>query len=148
MELRIQMRLLLEELFQEYEEHYPSMYFVFQKFEHQFVFTDVNQELLQSVHQQREDFIGRTLDTAPHLGDEETRRKLKTIYPLAWAGKKIIFYCFPISNLDILVITYLEPQYVNGQVFQVKGRCASFHKNEIQDTLEQLEQFVILESLP
>ncbi|PGT54835.1 hypothetical protein COD86_19080 [Bacillus cereus] len=144
----MQFRLLLEKLFQEYEELYPRMYFVFQKVEQQFVFTDVNQELLQSVHQQKEDFIGQTLDTVPHLGDEETRQKLKTIYPLAWAGKKIIFYCFPISNVDIYVITYLEPQYVNGQVFQVMGRCASFHKNEVPDTLEQLDQFVVLESLP
>ncbi|OQR53390.1 hypothetical protein [Bacillus sp. CDB3] len=147
MELKMQLCLLLEKLFHEYEEHYPSMYFVFQKVEHQFVFTDVNQELLQSVHQQREDFIGQTLDTAPHLGDEETRRKLKTIYPLAWAGKTIIFYCFPVSNLDIFVITYLEPLYVNQQVVQVMGRCASFHKNEFQDTLEHLEQFVTFEVL-
>ncbi|KXY84375.1 MULTISPECIES: hypothetical protein [Bacillus] len=147
MNLKMQLRLLLEKLFQEYEERYPRMYFVFQKVEQQFVFTDVNQELLQSVHQQREDFIGQTLDTAPHLGDEETRKKLKTIYPLAWEGKKIIFYCFPISNLDILVITYLEPLYVNQQVVQVRGRCASFHKNELQDTVEQLEQFVTFEVL-
>ncbi|MBJ8113914.1 hypothetical protein JDS99_31120, partial [Bacillus cereus group sp. N6] len=87
-----------------------------------------------------------TLDTAPHLGDEETRQKLKTIYPLAWTGKKIIFYCFPVSNLDIFVITYLELHYVNGQVFQVMGRCASFPKNEFQETLEQLEQLVTFES--
>ncbi|CUB58913.1 hypothetical protein BN2127_JRS10_04690 [Bacillus subtilis] len=142
----MQFRLLLENLFQEYEECYPSMYFIFQKVEQQFVFTDVNPELLQSVHQQRKDFIGQTLDTAPHLGDEETRRKLKTIYPLAWAGKKIIFYCFPDSNMDIFVITYLEPHYVNGQAFQVMGRCASFHKNEFQDELKQLEQFVTFEA--
>ncbi|PGT50479.1 hypothetical protein COD86_07755 [Bacillus cereus] len=147
MELKMQLRLLLEKLFQEYEEHHSSMYFIFQKVEHQFVFTDVNQELLQSVHQQREDFIGQTLDTAPHLGDEETRQKLKTIYPLAWTGKKIIFHYFPVSNLDIFVITYLEPHYVNGQVFQVMGRCASFHKNEFQEPVEQLEQFVTFESL-
>ncbi|HHT7228411.1 TPA: hypothetical protein ACTZ5W_005784 [Bacillus cereus] len=75
MELKMQMRLFLEELFQEYEAHHPSMYFVFQKVEYQFVFTDANQELLQSVHQQREDFIGRTLDTATHLGDAETRKQ-------------------------------------------------------------------------
>ncbi|MGX5481532.1 hypothetical protein ACWKTG_29575 [Bacillus thuringiensis] len=55
MNLKMQFRLLLEKLFQEYEECYPRMYFVFQKVEQQFVFTDVNQELLQSVHQQREE---------------------------------------------------------------------------------------------
>ncbi|OQR54754.1 hypothetical protein [Bacillus sp. CDB3] len=147
MELKIQLRLLLEKLFQEYEEHHPRMYFVFQKVEHQFVFTDVNQELLRSVHQQREDFIVQTLDTAPDLGDEGRRQKLKTIYPLAWSGKRAIFYHFPVSNLDIFVITYLEPHYVNGQVFQVMGRCASFHKNEFQDTLEHLDQFVTFEVL-
>ncbi|WP_144641369.1 hypothetical protein [Bacillus cereus] len=145
MELKMQLRLLLEKLFQEYEEHHTSMYFAFQKVEHQFIFTNVNQELLRTVHQRREDFLGQTLDTAPHFGDEETRKKLKTIYPLAWAGKKIIFYCFPVSNVDIFMITYLEPQYVKGRVFQVIGRCASFHKNEFQDTLKQLGQFVTFE---
>ncbi|WP_256869911.1 hypothetical protein [Bacillus sp. CDB3] len=45
------------------------------------------------------------------------------------------------------MITYLEPHYVNGQVFQVMGRCSSFHKNEVQETVEQLEQFVTFESL-
>ncbi|MED2997367.1 hypothetical protein MKY89_28680 [Bacillus sp. FSL W7-1294] len=39
------------------------MYFIFQKVERQFDFSDVNQELLQSVHQQRKDFIGQKLDT-------------------------------------------------------------------------------------
>ncbi|WP_257141325.1 hypothetical protein [Bacillus toyonensis] len=45
------------------------------------------------------------------------------------------------------MITYLEPHYVNGQVVQVMGHCASFHKNEFQETLEQLEQFVTFENL-
>ncbi|MEK4503506.1 hypothetical protein [Bacillus sp. FSL R12-0069] len=72
MNLKRQFHQLLEKLFQEYEERYPSMYFIFQQVERQFVFLDVNQKLLQSVHQQRKDFIGQTLDTATHLGDEET----------------------------------------------------------------------------
>ncbi|MED2997336.1 hypothetical protein MKY89_28510 [Bacillus sp. FSL W7-1294] len=45
--------------------------------------------------------------------------------------------------MDIFVITYLEPQYENQQIVQVRGRCASFHKNEIQGTLEQIQQFII-----
>ncbi|WP_086387629.1 hypothetical protein [Bacillus thuringiensis] len=40
----------------------------------------MNQALLQTVHQQRTDFVGQTIDTAPHLGDEATRKKLKNIY--------------------------------------------------------------------
>ncbi|OQR54755.1 hypothetical protein CDB3_22095 [Bacillus sp. CDB3] len=58
-------------------------------------------------------FVGHALDTAPNQGDEATRQKLKVIYPLAWSGKRVIFYHFPVSNLDIFVITYLEPHYVN-----------------------------------
>ncbi|WP_154696005.1 hypothetical protein [Bacillus sp. FSL K6-0067] len=45
--------------------------------------------------------------------------------------------------MDIFVITYLEPQYKNQQIGQVIGRCASFHKNEVQGTLEQIQQFVV-----
>ncbi|PEL95624.1 hypothetical protein CN602_28225 [Bacillus cereus] len=139
---------LLEKLLQDYEKHHSHMYFMFQKNEGDYVFTDVNQALLQTVHQQRTDFVGQTIDTAPHLGDEATRQKLKTIYPLAWSGKKVIFYCFPDRNADIFVITYLEPQYEKGKVVQVRGRCASFDKNEFQDTLQYLEEFVTFEMLP
>ncbi|HHL0974186.1 TPA: hypothetical protein ACQUHP_005933, partial [Bacillus cereus] len=69
-------------------------------------------------------------------------------YPLAWSGKKVIFYCFPDRNVDIFVITYLEPQYEQGEVVQVRGRCASFDKNEFKDTLQYLEEFVTFEMLP
>ncbi|HHL0973865.1 TPA: hypothetical protein ACQUHP_005551 [Bacillus cereus] len=138
---------LLEELLQEYEKSHSRMYFVFKKIEEQYVFTNVNQELLQAVHQQRTDFVGQTIDTAPHLGDEATRIKLKTIYPLAWSGKKVIFYCFPDRNINIFVITYLEPQYEQGKIVQVVGRCAAFDKNASQDMLPYLEEFVTFEVL-
>ncbi|HDR8117850.1 hypothetical protein ACO1D2_00785 [Bacillus thuringiensis] len=139
---------LLEELLQDYEKHHSRMYFMFKQDEGDYVFTDVNQALLQTVHQQRTDFVGQTIDTAPHLGDEAARKKLKNIYPLAWSGKKVIFYCFPDRNVDIFVITYLEPQYEQGEVVQVRGRCASFDKNEFQDTLQYLEEFVTFEMVP
>ncbi len=139
---------LLEELLQDYEKHHSRMYFMFKKNRDHYVFTDVNQALLQAVHQQRTDFVGQTIDTAPHLGDEATRMKLKTIYPLAWSGENVIFYCFPDRNVEIFVITYLEPQFENGKVVQVRGRCASFNKNEFQDTLQHLEEFVTFERIP
>ncbi|PHG61811.1 hypothetical protein COI59_21655 [Bacillus toyonensis] len=139
---------LLEELLLEYEQQHSSMYFVFRKIEEQYVFTDVNEALLQAVNQQRTDFVGQTVDTAPHLGDEATRTKLRTIYPLAWSGKKVIFYCFPDRNMDIFVVTYLEPQYARGQIVEVIGRCASFDKSKFKDTLQHLESFVTFEVLP
>ncbi|CUB53900.1 hypothetical protein BN2127_JRS10_02511 [Bacillus subtilis] len=85
---------LLEELFQGYEKHRSRMYFVFQKKEEQYIFTDVNQELLQALHQQRADFVGKTIDTAPHLGDEVTRAKLKKFSH--WPGQvnRLFFIVF------------------------------------------------------
>ncbi|MEK4503877.1 hypothetical protein [Bacillus sp. FSL R12-0069] len=88
----------------------------------------MNESLLQTIHQQREDFVEQTLYNAPNLGDEATRQKLKGIYSLAWSGKKVIFYYFPVINVDIFVITYLEPQYENPQIVQVRGRCAHTHQ--------------------
>ncbi|MGR5993003.1 hypothetical protein ACT7C9_00345 [Bacillus cereus] len=81
----------------------------------------MNQALLQTVHQQRTDFVGQTIDTAPHLGDEATRKKLKKHLSISLVRKKVIFYCFPDRNVDIFVITYLEPQYEKGKVVQVRG---------------------------
>lgn len=40
----------------------------------------MNESLLQTIHQQREDFVEQTLYTAPNLGDKATRQKLKGIY--------------------------------------------------------------------
>ncbi|MBG9611659.1 hypothetical protein [Bacillus cereus] len=99
------------------------MHILFQKTEKHYVFTDLNQVLLQTVHQERMDFVGQTPDTAPHLGNEATRMKLKTIYSLAWSGEKVIFHYFPDRNVDIFVITYLDSQYEQGEVVQVRGRC-------------------------
>ncbi|WP_256869953.1 hypothetical protein [Bacillus sp. CDB3] len=145
MKLKMYFRSLLEELFREYEKQYPPMYFIFQKVKEQFVCTDINECLLQALHQQREDYIGHTVDTARSIGDEAMKQKLKTIYSLAWTGKNIIFCYFPVENVDIFMIMYLEPQYVNQQVDRVRAHCASFQKNEFQGTFEHLEQFVTFE---
>ncbi|MEK4677598.1 MULTISPECIES: hypothetical protein [Bacillus] len=136
---------LLEKLLKEYENHHSPLYFEFKKIKEHYVFTDVNQALLQTINRQRADFIGQTLETAPHLGDKATRTKLKTIYPLAWSGKKVIFYGFPAANMDIFMITYLEPQYAKGEVVQVRGRCASFDKNELPDVAQHTKEFVTFE---
>ncbi|WP_340800419.1 hypothetical protein [Bacillus sp. FSL K6-0067] len=88
----------------------------------------MNESLLQTIHQQRADFVEQTLYNASNLGDKATRQKLKEIYSLAWSGKKVIFYYFPVINVDIFVITYLEPQYENQQIVQVRGRCTHAHQ--------------------
>ncbi|MGH0883381.1 hypothetical protein COJ60_28915 [Bacillus cereus] len=146
--MKISLCSLLEELFQEYEQHHSRMYFVFKKIEKQYTFTDVNQTLLQAVRQQKSDFVGRNLDTAPHLGDEATREKLKNIYLVAWSGKKIFFPWSPNRNMDIFMIIYLEPQYEKENVIQVIGRCASFDKNEFRDKTKYFDGFVALEASP
>ncbi|MEK4503504.1 hypothetical protein [Bacillus sp. FSL R12-0069] len=138
---------LLEELLQEYEKYHSRIYFVFKKIEGHYVFTDVNDELLQDSNQKRADVVGKTIDTAPHFRNKATRRKLKTIYSLAWSDKKVIFYHFPDDNVDKFVITHLEPQYEKGELVQVMGRCASFDKNEFQDILQYFDEFVTFEIL-
>ncbi|HDR3658541.1 TPA: hypothetical protein QCO67_005079 [Bacillus cereus] len=139
---------LLETLLQDYEKHYSYMYFTFKKDKGHYIITDVNQTLLQTIYRKKADLVGQTIEAIPHIEGEETRTKLQTIYSLAWSGKKVIFYAVPNRNTDIFIITYLEPQYEKGEVVQVRGRCASFDKNEFPDVGQYLEKFVTFEMLP
>ncbi|PGA93017.1 hypothetical protein COL93_26150 [Bacillus toyonensis] len=119
------------------------MYFTFQKSGNDFLFTEICQELLNSICQNRDDFIGKTVDTASHIGDQATRNKLKKLYTLAWDQKRVLFYYFPTQTPDIFVVTYLEPQYSYDPKMEIKGRCMPIYKKDIQDLLQHDEQFLV-----
>ncbi|MED3080166.1 hypothetical protein [Bacillus wiedmannii] len=116
------------------------MYFTFQKLEDDFVFTDICSELLHSILQKRDDLVGKTVDTALHIGDKVIRKKLKQLYTLAWDQKRILFYYFPDRNPDIFIITYLESQNDHNQVAEVIGRCMPVYKKDLQFPLQYVDQ--------
>lgn len=118
------------------------MYFTFQKFENDFVFTDICPELLDFILQKRDDLVGQTVDTAPHIGDTITRKKLKQLYTLAWNRKKVLFYYFPHKNPNIFIITYLAPKNDDNQVAEVIGRCMPVYKKDLQYPLQHVDQFL------
>ncbi|KXY83970.1 hypothetical protein MKY89_29155 [Bacillus sp. FSL W7-1294] len=118
------------------------MYFTFQKSEDDFVFTDICPELLDSILQKQDDLIGKTVDTALHIGDKVTRKKLKQLYTLAWNQKKVLFYYFPDKNPDVFIITYLEPQNDHNQVTKVIGHCMPIYKKNLQYPLQHVDQFL------
>ncbi|MBG9936170.1 hypothetical protein ABB04_07625 [Bacillus tropicus] len=118
------------------------MYFTFQKSEDDFVFTDICPELLDSILQKQDDLIGKTVDTALHIGDKVTRKKLKQLYTLAWNQKRILFYYFPDENPDVFIITYLEPQNDHNQVTKVIGHYMPIYKKNLQYPLRQVDQFL------
>ncbi|MGR5996107.1 hypothetical protein ACT7C9_31930 [Bacillus cereus] len=118
------------------------MYFTFQKSGDDFVFTDICPELLDSILQKRDDLIGKTVDTASYIGDNITRKKLKQLYTLAWHQKGVVFYYFPDKNPNIFIITYLESQKYNNQVREVKGRCMTISKADLEFPLQHVHQFL------
>lgn len=118
------------------------MYFTFQKSDDDFVFTDIGPELLDLIHQKRENWIGKTVATTPYIKDAVIREKLKQLYTLAWNQKKVLFYYFPNQNPDIFIITYLEPQYHQNQVIEIIGRCIPIYKKDIQIPLQHVNQFL------
>ncbi|PEA06303.1 hypothetical protein [Bacillus cereus] len=118
------------------------MYFIFQKSGDDFVFTDICPELLNSILQKRDDWVGKTVDTAPHIGDKVTRGKFKQLYTLAWNQKRVLFYYFPDKNPDVFIITYLEPQSYHNQVTEVIGRCMPVYKKDLQYPLRYFDQFL------
>ncbi|MEK4503540.1 hypothetical protein [Bacillus sp. FSL R12-0069] len=116
------------------------MYFTFQKSEDDFVFTDICPELDNAILQKRDDLVGKTVDTAPYIGDKVTRKKLKQLYTLAWNQKKVLFYYFPYQNPDIFIITYLESQNDHNRITEVIGRCMSVYKKDLQYPLLHVDQ--------
>ncbi|EEM44709.1 hypothetical protein P4G85_06235 [Bacillus cereus] len=120
------------------------MYFTFQKLEDDFVFTDICPELLNLIFQKRDDLVGKLVDTALHIGDKITRKKLKQLYTLAWNQKKVVFYYFPDKNPDVFIITYLESQKDYNQTTKVMGRCIAIYKRDLQYPLQHAEQVLAL----
>ncbi|PEP84864.1 hypothetical protein [Bacillus toyonensis] len=118
------------------------MYFTFQKSGDDFIFTDVCPELLDSILQKRDDLVGKTVDSASHIGDQATRKKLKKLYKLAWNQKRVLFYYFPDKTPDLFIITYLESQNDHNQVTEVIGRCMPVYKKDVLSPLEHLDQFL------
>ncbi|MED3037958.1 hypothetical protein CBR56_28770 [Bacillus thuringiensis] len=118
------------------------MYFTFQKSEDDFVFTDICPELLDSILQKRDDLVGKTADTALHIGDKVTRKKLKKLYTLAWNQKRVLFYYFPDKNPEVFIMTYLESQNDHNQVKGVIGRCMPVYKKDLQYSLRHVDQFL------
>lgn len=118
------------------------MYFIFQKSKDDFVFTDICPELLNLILQKQDDLVGKSVDTALHIGDKATRKKLKQLYTLAWNQKKVLYYYFPYKNPDIFIITYLEPQHDHNQVTKVIGHCMPVYKKDLQFPLRHVDQFL------
>ncbi|PEQ47971.1 hypothetical protein [Bacillus cereus] len=118
------------------------MYFTFQKSGGDFVFTDVCPELLNLILQKRDDFVGKTVDCASHIGDQAIRKKLKHLYTLAWNQKRVLFYYFPDKTPDLFIITYLEYQNNHNQVTEVIGRCIPVYKKDISFPLGHINQFL------
>ncbi|TJZ99917.1 hypothetical protein FA950_29395 [Bacillus thuringiensis] len=120
------------------------MYFTLKKIDNEFVFTDICSELLELTCQNREDLIGKTLDTATHIGDEDLRNKLRKIYILAWNQKRVLFYYFPIQNPDVFIIIYLEPQHVHNEIIEIKGRCMPIFIKDLEGELplQHVNQFL------
>ncbi|CUB53895.1 hypothetical protein BN2127_JRS10_02508 [Bacillus subtilis] len=117
------------------------MYFIFQKSGDDFIFTDICSELLDLLFQKRDDLVGKTVDSAPYIGDKATKKKLNQLYTLAWNQKRVLFYYFPDTTPDLFMITYLESQKYHNQVTEVIGRCIPVYKKDLQYPLQHVNQF-------
>ncbi|KXY81861.1 MULTISPECIES: hypothetical protein [Bacillus] len=118
------------------------MHFKFKKQNETFIFTDICPELLKLNGLKRDDLIGKTIDTASHIGNKVKRDKLKQLYALAWNQQRVLFYYFPDKNPDIFNIVYLEPHNYYNQVKEVIGRCVPVYKKELQYPLQHADQYL------
>ncbi|WP_144641363.1 hypothetical protein [Bacillus cereus] len=119
------------------------MYYTFQKSGDDFIFTDICPALLDSILQKRDDFVGKTVDTASHIGDKVTRKHLKQLYTLAWYQKRVLFYYFPDKTPDLFIITYLESQNDYNRGTEVMGRCMPVYKKNVPSSFGHIDQFLL-----
>ncbi|MCZ8497514.1 hypothetical protein [Priestia megaterium] len=147
MRAEIDVSLLFKKAIKEYEEKYGKMTFSFRKEKDHFVFTSINDSLLNLLRIDRNEFVGKSLEDDISCIGHDLNRLLKEVYPLAWNGNTIVFYCIPSTNKDTLLIATLAPKFSNKKVNEVLGSCVPLSKEEFNEeliTLENLKSFIII----
>lgn len=140
--LKLYLQSILEELILEYEQQYSSRHFTLKKLGNEIIFIDINNALLQSIHQTEADFIGKPVHTAFCLKSESEKKKLKEAYLSVWSGKKILHYYYPYNNPNIFLVVYSEPKFHKNEVIQIIGRCACFSKENLPEMIEFTCDFI------
>jgi hypothetical protein len=139
--------LLLKKMIKEFEKTNGTLSFKFKKKNTNFIITDINSLLLNALGAQRNEFIGQDLANIDYIGDD-LNLKLNVVYPLAWNGQTVAFYCTPITKNNIFFIVTLTPIIYDNKVTEVVGICIPLDKKEYKKvfaTLKDLKSFVVLE---
>jgi hypothetical protein len=130
---------LFDKLIEEYQDSHGEMRFSFIRKRNTFIYTDVTSPLLKALNTTRDEFVGKSVDNRPFIGDD-LAVKLKEIYPAAWGGKRVIFYCVPNQSTNTFFVATLKPQINNNKVVEVMGNCVPLDKEEFKDTLHILKK--------
>ncbi|MFJ7367555.1 hypothetical protein ACIQWQ_26165 [Peribacillus frigoritolerans] len=146
MENNINLMSLFDKFIKEYEDSNGEMRFAFIRKRNTFIYTDVTSPLLKALNTTRDEFVGKSVDNRPFIGDD-LAVKLEEIYPAAWGGKRVVFYCVPCQSTNAFFVTTLKPQIDNNKVVEVMGTCVPLDKNEYKDTLHLLKKLKPFEIL-
>ncbi|MEC2057405.1 hypothetical protein I6J18_04435 [Peribacillus psychrosaccharolyticus] len=122
------------------EDSHGEMKFAFIRKGNTFIYTDVTSPLLEALNITRDEFVGKSVDNCSFIGDD-LAVKLKEIYPAAWGGKRVVFYCVPNQRTNTFFVVTLNPQIDNNKFVEVMGNCVPLDKEEFKDTLHMLKKF-------
>lgn len=112
---------LISKLIKDYEKVHGIMKFEVKKIDHTFVFTNVDQKLLNFLKISQDCIVGKTLSDLPI--NKDSVKKLPAIYEKAWNGEEMFDYKVFSTNKDIVVVYTIKPVLKSGKTDKLEGHC-------------------------
>ena len=112
---------LLSMLIKDYEKVYGITKFIIKKIRNNFIFTDINENLLDILNISRNYVVGKTLDDFSVR--EDSKKKALAMYEKAWNGDKMVVFDF-FPDLEKILVYSLKPILKNGKTDHLEGHCA------------------------
>ncbi|MBY6037578.1 hypothetical protein KUV80_12985 [Fictibacillus nanhaiensis] len=138
---------LIRKLIREYEKKHETLYFSFIKRNNEYIYIDINDNLLELLRLKATDVIGKSLyNNQNFLGTYSD--EIFNNYEKAWQGDPIFYYLTPASNTEIFLIISLDPILnENGNVNRVDAHCVQLNKSDENVLQMSLSQFKEHESI-
>lgn len=121
---------LIRTLIKNYEKVHGRRSFEVSKIENTFIYTKVNQRMLNTIKLKRRDVVGMECTVLPIRID--LSEKLPAIFEKAWNGKEMLYFFVPYTNENVCLVVALNPVIKNGKTIKLEGVCAPLEVKELE----------------
>jgi hypothetical protein len=123
---------LISMLINDFENVHGKTRFEVKKINNSFIFTNVNQNMLDTLKLKREDIIGKTCSDLPI--ERNFAQKLPSLCDKAWNGQEMLTFLSPFTNENICLVVALRPILKNGKTDKLIGFCVPMEIKQLGDS--------------